>query len=86
MKYNVELSPRARTELSGLTRRAAEKMSERIDWLAENADTIRHQSLTGQYSGSFRLRSGDYRAIYDLDRTNRLISVRTIGHRREVYD
>ena len=38
MKYDVELSDRARTELSGLTRRAAEKMSERIDWLAENAD------------------------------------------------
>ena len=56
-----------------------------MDELANNAELVRHRALTGQLRGLFRLRVGDYRALYWLDRENRLIEVEAIGHRSDVY-
>ena len=54
--------------------------------MAENADAVRHQALTGpRYRGQFRLRMGDYRAIYEIDRGSQLITVLRVEHRSEAY-
>ncbi|WP_233467234.1 type II toxin-antitoxin system RelE family toxin [Dolichospermum flos-aquae] len=42
-------------------------------------------SLTGQWSGFYKLRVGDYRVIYELDIEEQLIIIIRIGHRREIY-
>ncbi|MDQ4076813.1 MAG: type II toxin-antitoxin system RelE/ParE family toxin [Chloroflexota bacterium] len=34
---------------------------------------------------SYRIRVGDYRAIYRIDDTNRTVKVWRIGHRKDVY-
>jgi mRNA interferase RelE/StbE len=41
--------------------------------------------MTGQFTGMFRIRAGDYRAIHELDRDNRKIFIDSVGHRSEVY-
>ena len=41
--------------------------------------------LAGRLRGLLRLRVGDYRALYTLDRENRRIIVRAVGHRSDVY-
>ena len=61
-------------------------MRDKIDWLAENADMVRHEAMTGQYQGMYRLQIGVYRAVYDLDRENRTLTFDIIGHRRYFYD
>ena len=55
--------------------------------MAENAERVRHHALTGppRYRGQFRLRMGDYRAIYEIDRANRRITVLRVQHRSDVY-
>ena len=85
MKYDVELSSRARAGLASLDSKPRRIVSEKIDWLAENAADYTHIPMTGQYRGMFRLRVGAYRAIYELDRINRRIFVDQVGHRRDVY-
>ena len=85
MKYDLEFSSRARAGLARLDSKPRRIVSEKIDWLAENAAECRHEPMTGQYSGMFRLRVGVYRAIYELDRINRRIFVDRVGHRRDVY-
>jgi len=42
--------------------------------------------LTANLAGFFKPRVGDYRVIYECDRTIRVITVDRIGHRREIYD
>ncbi len=37
-------------------------------------------------SSFWRLRIGDYRAIYEMDRKRQRVVVLYIGHRRKVYD
>lgn len=42
-----------------------------------------HQPLNGEYTGLFKLRVGDYRAIYS--RSLDTIVVMRVGHRSEAY-
>ena len=54
--------------------------------MAENAEAVRHHALTGpRHRGRFRLRMGDYRATYELDRANRRVTVHRVQHRSEAY-
>jgi mRNA interferase RelE/StbE len=39
-----------------------------------------------RHSEFWRLRIGDYRAIYEVDRSKEQIVVLYIGHRKDVYD
>jgi mRNA interferase RelE/StbE len=58
----------------------------RLRWLAENFDSLKPESLTGPFSGLLKLRIGDYRVVYQADRANKVLTVRLVGHRREIYD
>ena len=83
--YRVELTDRANDDLSRLDRAVAQRVTNRLLWLAGNCETVSHYALTGRHAGKFRLRVGDYRALYWLDRENRRIEVEAIGHRSDVY-
>ena len=69
----------------GWTRRQRNLSSTGLTWLAENVDLVNHRALTGRWDGFYRLRAGDYRALYTIDRENRRIVVELVGHRSEVY-
>ena len=83
--YRVELTDRANEDLSRLDRAVAQRVTNRLLWLAENCETVSHYALTGRDAGKFRLRVGDYRALYWLDQERHRIVVEAIGHRSDVY-
>lgn len=85
MMYSVELSRTARSNMSRLDPQVERRVMAGLRRLAQNCDSVRHIALTGPHAGKFRLRIGDYRALYTIDRENRRIDVETIGHRSEVY-
>ena len=71
--------------MSRLDTAIARQVRHKIDWLAENADSVRHEAMTVQFRGMYRLRIGNYRAVNDLDQETRNMIVDAIGHRREIY-
>jgi mRNA interferase RelE/StbE len=83
--YVVDLTDYAEDDLSRLERVTEQQVINRLNWLAENAEAIHHQALTGRWRGFYRLRVGDYRALYTLDHGRRRIVVELVGHRSEVY-
>ncbi len=86
MAYSLEFTETAERELSRLDARVAQQMRAALARMAENVEAVRHQALTGpRYRGQFRLRMGDYRAIYELDRANRHITVHRVQHRSDAY-
>ena len=86
MPYSLVFEPRASRDLSRLDARVAQQMRTALVRTAENAETMRHRALTGpQHRGQFRLRMGDYRAIYEIDRPNRRITVLRVQHRSGAY-
>ena len=54
-----------------------------IDRLGVALDTHPHRRMKGVEA--FRLRVGDYRVIYDVDRAKGVLHLLSVGHRREVY-
>ena len=83
--YHVEFTPHAEADLARLEASVAQRVLNRLRWLAENFEEIRIEALTGQFSGVFKLRVGDYRVLYISNRTEQKIIVQFVRHRREVY-
>ena len=46
---------------------------------------VRHEALSAAWQGVYKLRVGDYRALYTLDAPSRQIVVHFARNRREVY-
>jgi mRNA interferase RelE/StbE len=83
LTYQVLLHPKATKFLSGL----AEPLRTRIkDALRELRDSPETKGERLSPSPFWRIRVGDYRAIYEIDRKDRRIIVLHIGHRSRVYD
>ena len=54
-----------------------------IDHLGLQLDTYSHHRMKGV--DAFRIRAGDYRIIYNFDRSKGVLYLLAVGHRREVY-
>lgn len=85
-RYILQITPDAKADLRKIDRKNAERIVKKLRWLAANAEDVNHTALTGQWTGYYRYRIGDYRAIYELDAEGHILLVAIIGHRREVYD
>lgn len=83
--YTVRMLKAASRELARLDRSAAQRIVERIRWLAEKVEEVRLETLKGDLAGLYKLREGDYRIIYELIRKEKVIIIHSIGHRRDVY-
>jgi mRNA interferase RelE/StbE len=75
----------ASRELKRIDPPIAQRIVDRIRWLAENFEQITPEPLKGNLAGFFKLREGDYRIIYEALRQERFIVVYHIGHRSEIY-
>lgn len=84
--YQVEFRPRAAQDFEKLDQGVADRLLKKLRWLAENFDSVKPEPLTGAFSGLFKLRVGDYRVIYQANRGEKVLTVRLVGHRREIYD
>jgi len=81
LSFKILLHPKA----AHFLRKAEPTVKNRIkDRLRELQDTPeKGERLNPPFR---RLRIGDYRAIYEVDRDKRRAIILFIGHRREVYD
>jgi mRNA interferase RelE/StbE len=82
----VRLRPAAQRELRKLTKadaKAAAAVRGAIELLAADPRPPAFKPLVG--SPYFRVRVGDYRIVYLVEDGVLLITVITLGHRREVY-
>ncbi len=83
MSYEVFILRRAQKELAALPKTDYERMRDAIVALAENPRPTGCKKLTGREG--WRIRSGDYRAIYEIDDAQKRVTVLHIGNRRDVY-
>ena len=65
--------------------RPGAQIVERVRWLAENVETARLETLTGELAGFHKLRVGDYRVIYLILHDEQTLVINAVGHRREIY-
>jgi len=84
--FKVSLTPEAQKDIKNLEPKLQVRILDRLEWIGQNAEFIRHQTLKGkEWQGCFKYRFGDYRIIYLLVTSDNNLIVLKIGHRREVY-
>ncbi len=84
MTYQVDLSKRAKRQLSKLDSDTQASIGAAIDDLAVDPRPSGVKKLKGEET-VYRIRVRDYRILYEIQDDQLLILVIKIGHRREVY-
>ena len=84
-KYRIEIRPAAAEFISALTGKDLSLVSEKIGALANYPVPPTAKRLQG-YSEYLRIRAGDYRIIYRVDNDRVVVTVVTVGHRKDIYD
>ena len=85
MTYRIDVAPAAVRQLRKLDRAAQRRVQAAIELLATEPRPSGAQKLVGG-DGEWRVRTGDYRVVYEIHDTVLLILVVAVGHRREIYD
>jgi mRNA interferase RelE/StbE len=85
MTYVVKIAPAAERQLRKFDPQVRRRVQAAIDLLAGNPRPPKAIQLVGG-SGEWRVRTGDYRIIYEIQDEQLLVLVLTAGHRREIYE
>jgi mRNA interferase RelE/StbE len=82
MRYEVELKPRARKDLIRISKADAARVVDALERLADDlAGDVKR--LTA-FAPGYRLRVGDYRVLFEIEWSSRVVVYR-VRHHRESY-
>lgn len=86
MAFKIEFTNEAVLSIKKLSKDTKTDVKAKILWLAENSDIIIHKKLKGKYYDEmYKLRIGDYRIIYSLNKKDKQIFIELVGHRKSIY-
>jgi mRNA interferase RelE/StbE len=83
MNYRIDLPPKVRKELDALPDKFAKQIGSKIDALSENPRPPNSIKLQGQEA--YRIKSGNYRVIYEIDDGAKIVSVLSVSDRKDAY-
>lgn len=84
MTYRVQVAPAAVRQLRKLDGSALRRVQAAIELLAVEPRPSGAKKLVGG-DGEWRVRTGDYRIVYEINDGVLLVLVVAVGHRREIY-
>jgi mRNA interferase RelE/StbE len=84
MGYAIQFKPAALRQLEKLPRPVQKRIGVKIETLRNDPFPAGSKKLSG-LPDTWRVRVGDYRIVYQVQRAILLILVLVVGHRREVY-
>lgn len=82
--YQILLAKSASRELERLPTKIQERIIEALESLESNPRPKGCKKLVGS-SSLWRIRSGDYRVIYEINDDKRIVDVNAIRHRSDAY-
>jgi mRNA interferase RelE/StbE len=85
MTYSVKIAPTAERQLRKFDPQVRRRVQAAIDLLAQDPRPPKAIQLIGG-SGEWRVRTGNYRIIYDIQDDDLIVLVLRLGHRREIYE
>jgi len=83
MKYTVLVERYAQKKILKLDKKVIPTIKAAIAELASNPRPFGFKKLKGE--DAYRIRVGDYRIIYEIDDLVVLVTVVSVGHRKDVY-
>jgi len=83
MKYTVLVERYAQKQIAKLDKKLIPVIKSAIAELANNPRPYGYKKLKGEEA--YRIRVADYRIIYEIDDDVILVTVVSVGHRKDVY-
>ena len=82
-KYEISIKKSAIKELEKIPKKELHKIVKKIQALSSDPRPQGSQRLS--HKEQYRIRQGDYRAVYSIDDDNLNVYIVKVGHRKEVY-
>ncbi len=82
--YEILLERRAEKDLRKLSSELFQRIIAKIQSLSENPKPQGSRKITGS-KNDWRIRIGDYRAIYEIDEQEKRVRIMRVRHQREAY-
>ena len=83
-RYRVEVARRALKAIAALPRKEQQRIRAIIELLADEPRPPGCVAMVAE-PNAYRVRSGDYRVVYEVFDDRLLVQVVRAGHRREIY-
>jgi len=83
--YTIIISESAFKELKKIQKVYVNKIQIAIDRLSENPRPVGCKKLQGTNENLYRIRIGDYRVVYSIEDKIKIVDIRQIGHRKDIY-
>lgn len=84
MTYGITLAPAAARQLRKFDPQARRRIQAALELLATDPRPPAATRLVGG-TGEWRVRTGDYRVVYEIEDDRLLVLILRVGHRRDVY-
>ena len=84
MTYRIEVAPAAARQLRKLDPPARRRIQAAVELLAQEPRPAGAKKLVGG-DREWRVRTGDYRIVYEIHDQVLLVLVLAVGHRRDIY-
>ncbi|MDJ0355723.1 type II toxin-antitoxin system RelE/ParE family toxin [Paenarthrobacter sp. PH39-S1] len=84
MIYAVQIAPAAARQLRKLPPESRRRIQAAIELLAVTPRPPGTKKLAGN-TGDWRIRTGDYRIVYEIHDDRLVVLVVAVGHRRGIY-
>ena len=82
--YEIRFLRPAEKDLRSIQKSRLPAILEAIEALKENPRPLGCRKLVGSES-AFRIRIGDYRVVYTIEDTIRIVEINRVRHRKDVY-
>lgn len=83
--YSICWKPAAEKELRTLPKATIQSIIGTVDNLAINPYPSNKKKLKGTTKACFRVRTGNYRIIYEVRNQELIIDIIEVGHRKDIY-
>ena len=85
--YKLLFLTSAKKEFKKLDSVAQKLIKEKLILLSKDPDSVKNniKALHGEYKGKFRLRVGDYRVVLQKRDDTLIITIISVGHRKDIY-
>lgn len=86
MKYKIIFKKSADKDLSSVPTKSKFEILTAVSNLELQPRPFGYKKLKGKMKDFYRIRSGDYRVIYTIDDSIKIVGIRRIAHRKDVYE
>lgn len=84
MTYRITLAPSAARQLRKFDPQVRRRIQAALELLSSDPRPPAATQLVGG-GGEWRVRTGDYRIVYEIEDDELLVLVLRVGHRRQIY-